>query len=144
MTSLASFMISSPSSIDIMPSEINSSMPKIISILSIEILASTWPAWINFLIVEGVKSVTLPNVASELSSLSMRHTLEIRGLPKKRSLFVVNLYSPTLAIVFAFLFKISSTQLERPLDLASSIRSRVMFTKSVNAYATCSSYEVLS
>ena len=102
ITSLASLMISSPSSIDIIPSEINSSIPKINSILSIEILASNWPARINFLTLSGVKSVTLPKIASGVSSLSILHTLDILGFPKKRSLLVINLYSSILPIVLAF------------------------------------------
>ena len=112
-------MISSPSSIDIIPSEINSSIPNISSILFREILASNCPARINFLTLAGVKSVTLPKVASCVSSLSIRHTFDILGFPKKRSLLVNNLYSSTLPIVLAFLFRISSTSLERPLVLAN-------------------------
>ena len=88
-----------------------------ISILSIEILASIWPDSINFLMVDGVKSVILPNVASVLSSLSIRQTFDMRGFPRKRSLYVVNLYSPTLDILFAFFSNISSTFFERPFEL---------------------------
>ena len=91
-----------------------------------------------------VKSVTLPNVAPAFSSLSIRQTFDMRGFPTKRSLYVVSLYSPTLDIAFAFFSSNSSTSYERPFALASSIRARVISTKSVKAYATCSSYVVLS
>ena len=47
----------------------------------------------------------------------------VKGFDLNKSPYAVNVYSPTLAIVFALFSNISSTFFERPLDLASSIGS---------------------